>query len=217
MPSGHKFSRRHMNKDISNLTLALITISLFLSSSAVAEETAKYCDTLNNSGPSLNYNHTLLLFDPGLGNLVRVDLTADLRVLQNYSLENEVQVGQNVSAESEVMLLITKPDSSSISVNASGSVSEVLAAYDGKTDFGGPSGRTIEGVTSNGSAEKQYLELSDFAASFQNETISLPAAISIRSSTTGSVVFGLSTIAESKVCVIYTYEPKAQEKKGDTS
>jgi hypothetical protein len=209
MPSLSPLSRRHMNKDISNLVLALIAISLFLSPSAVARETVEYCDTLNNSGPSLNYNHTLPLFDPGLGNLVQVNLTLDLEILQNYSLENEGNVSQTVDAESEGNLLITLPDETSISANASSSISEELAAYDGKTDFGGSSGKTIESVESRGSAEREYQELSDFVASFQNETVSLPVEISTGSRTSGNIVFGLSTVAESKVCVTYTYAPSS--------
>jgi hypothetical protein len=207
-----------MNKEISNLTLALIAISSFLSLSAAEVETATYCSTIGFSGPGLKDNATLPLFDPGIGSLVRVDLAADLGILENISLENEENVSQTVDAQSEATLLITMPDSSSISVNASSSMSEELAAYDGKTDFAGQSGKTIEGVTSKGSAEEKYLELTDFVASFQNETISLPAAISLSSKTSGTIVFSKSTDAESKICVTYTYEPRVSgaREKGDS-
>ena len=204
-----------MNKNMDNLLLVLIAFSSFLSLSAGEVETATYCDTLTFGSPNWNDNHTLPLFDPSLGNLVGVDMAVDLSVFQNFSLENEVQEGQLVGADSEAGFLITMPNSSTISVNASSSVSEELAAYDGDTDFSGPSGRKIEGVESKGSAEERYLELSDFIASFQNETVSLPAAVSIRSGTSANSVFSLSTIAESKVCVTYTYEPGGSGEKGD--
>lgn len=101
--------------------------------------------------------------------------------------------------------------------NASSSASEKLATYDGKTGFGGQSGNTIEQMKSNCSAEELYLKITDFISSFQNETVSLPAAISARSRTSGNIVFDLSTIADSKVCVTYTYEPRGSGlgKKGD--
>lgn len=188
--------------------LIIIAFSSFLSLSAGGVETATYCDTLTLSGLSSEGNHTLPLFDPGLGSLVGVDLAVELEVHQNFSLENEGPIGQNVSAESEAVLLITTPNSSSISVNISSSVSEKLAAYDGETDFEGSSGKTIEGAESKGTAKEKYLEPSDFVASLQNETIALPSTIDISSGVRGNIVFSLSTVAESKLCVTYTYEPR---------
>lgn len=191
----------------SEVLLAIIVLGSLLSLSAGGVETIEYCDTLTISDLGSGDNHTIPLFDPGLGNLVRVDLTADLEILQNFSIENEGNVSQTVDAESEGNLLIALPDETSISANASSSISEKLTAYDGETDFGGSSGKTIEGEKSRGSAEREYQELSDFVASFQNETVSLPVEISTGSSTSGNIVFSMSTVAESKVCVTYTYEP----------
>lgn len=193
-------------KGIFSLLLAIITIYSIIPLSAGEVETATYCDTLAFNNTGLLENHTIPLFDPGLGNLVGVDLAVDLGVVQTYRLENEEKEVHQVGAESESILLITMPDGSSISANASSTVSEELAAYDGNTDYEGASGKMVD-VSSKGTAKKQYQELSDFVASFQNETISLPADISFTSSTSGSLVFRLSTIAESKICVTYTYEP----------
>jgi hypothetical protein len=166
----------------------------------------------------LEDNYTLLLFDPGLGSLVQVDLTLDLEVQQNFSFENMEPNSQDIDAESGAVLNITLPDKSTISVNASSSVSEKLAVYDGEMDFSGQSGRTIEGMESKGSVGEQYPEPPDFVASFQNETISLPAEISFRSSSPRSVVFSKTADAESKICVIYTYEPRVSgaREKGDS-
>jgi len=124
------------------------------------------------SSSSSGGNHTLPLFDPGLGNLVGIDLAVELEVLQNFSLENE------------------GPKS--------------------RTDFAGSSGKKIEGAKSRGTAMEKYLELSDFVASSQNETLSLPVSMDINSAVRGNAAFMLSTIAESKMCVIYTYEHTSQ-------
>ena len=99
--------------------LAISALGSFLSLSAGGVETATYCDTLTISGHSLEDNHTLPLFDPGLGSLVRVDLTLDLEVQQNFSFENKETNSQAIDAESEALLQITLPDKSSISANAS--------------------------------------------------------------------------------------------------
>ena len=193
-------------KSTLSLLLAIFIVASIISLSAGGVETATYCDTLTFAGKGLKGHSTLPLFHPGLGRLVDVGLAVDLGVLQNYSLENEENEAHEVSAKSESVLIITLPDGRSIPINASSAINEKLAAYDGKTDFAGASGKRIE-ASSKGTFQEKYQELSDFTASFQNETISLPVDISFTSSTSGSLVFRLSTIAESKVCVTYTYEP----------
>jgi hypothetical protein len=207
-----------MTKKRCKLLLAVSALGSFLSLSAGGVETATYCDTLTISGHGLEDNNPLPLFDPGLGSLVRVDLTLDLEIKENFSFENREPNSQDVDAESGAVLNITLPDKSSISANASSSVSEKLAAYDGKMDFSGQSGRTVEGVESKGSVSEQYPEPSDFVASFQNETISLPAEISFRAGSSESVVFSKSADTESKICVTYTYEPRGSgdREKGDS-
>lgn len=201
-----KMSLNEVVKSTLSLLLVIFIVASITSLSAGGVETATYCDTLTFAGKGLKDNHTLPLFDPGLGRLVDVGLAVDLGVLQNYSLENEENEAHEVSAKSESVLMISLPDGRSIPINASSGINEKLAAYDGKTDFAGASGKRIE-ASSKGTFQEKYQELSDFTASFQNETISLPVDISFTSSTSGSLVFRLSTIAESKVCVTYTYEP----------
>jgi hypothetical protein len=68
--------------------LGILALGSLLSLSAGEVETATHCDTLTISGHSLEDNHILPLFDPGPDSLIRVDLTLDLEVQQNFSLEN---------------------------------------------------------------------------------------------------------------------------------
>lgn len=203
-------SRRAMIRYRSEVVLATIVFSSLLSLSVGGVETATHCDTLSFNASSPEGNLTLTLFDPSLGELVGVDLAVNLNVVQSFMLENEEPEESNVSVDSEYHLSITMPDTSSLSVNASGSISEELAGYDGEMDFRGQSGKTIEGMESKGSDKMKYTKLSDFVASSQNETVSLPATISTKSSVSGSASISRSTKAESELCVIYTYEPKAQ-------
>ena len=187
----------------------LLLASSFISSTAAGEvETITYCDTLPIKSVDWADNHTLQLFDPSLGDLVRVDLAVDLFVLQDFNVENKDESSQTLSVDSDVGLIIVTPDSSSISVTASGSIGEELAGFDGVVDFSGPSGRTIKGFASDGKTVQQYLKLSDFIASTPGETVLLPVFTSITSETQipGCCVFSMSTVAGSKLCVTYTYE-----------
>jgi hypothetical protein len=134
---GISCERRSMSNKRCRPVLGILALGSLLSLSAGEVETATYCDTLSISGHSLEDNHILPLFDPGPDSLIRVDLTLDLEVQQNFSLENQVPKDQTIDAESEAVLRIRLPDESSISVNASSSVNEKLAAYDGKMDFQG--------------------------------------------------------------------------------
>lgn len=199
----------NFKKKLCEFFLVLIAFCLLFLPSAAGIETLTYCDSQEISSEGWKGNHTLPLFDPNLGDLVVVKMTANLDALQNFSLENQLQEAQNLSAESDIGLFITAPNSSPISANASISISENLDAFDGQMDFSGPSGRTIEGKRATGSAEMQFENLDGFIASVQNETIDLPFSVSIGSSSAGNCVFGMTTLAKSELCVTYSYEPKA--------
>lgn len=196
-----------IKKNLCEFFLILVAFCVFFFPSAAGIETLTYCDSQKIS--TEGGNHTLPLFDPNLGDLIGVKMTANLDVLQNFSLENDLQEAQTMSAESNVGLIIAAPDSSSISVNASSSINENLDPFDGQMDFSGASGRTIEEKRTTGSAEMDFENLAGFVASVQNETISLPVSISIGSSSTGNCVFGMTTLTQSELCVVYSYEPKA--------
>jgi len=191
-----------------NSVLFLIAFSLVLPSSVAEETTIIYCDNLPFKAGSWSDNHTLPLFNPRMGELIRVDLAVDLEVQQDYQFENMGSGVATVAADSSFELSISMPDSSNIITAASSSISEDLAGFDGEIDFSGPSGRTIEGLKSAGYGEWEYVELSDFIAIVPVDTISLPVATSVRSNdrVPGNCAFGMSTLVGSKVCITYTYE-----------
>lgn len=202
---GH-LSRRSMNPNAYKFLWITIALSLVLSPSAGEVKTETFCQKLAFNASSWEGNHTLPLFDPSQGNLIRIDLAAGFDVQQDFSFENQASSSREVAAESEVILSITTPNGSSISVNASNSAIEELAGFDGKMDFSGQSGRTVKALASSDALEGQYTEVSDFIASLPNETVSLPALLSVKSTASANVVLGLSTIAESEICVKYTFE-----------
>jgi len=170
-----------------------------------------YCDNLPARMTGWDDNHTLTLFDPTLGYLVGVNLTVDLELVQNFSLENKGQALRNFEADSIAELLITMPNSVSISVKTVGSMSEEAAGFDGVLDYSGPSGKTIEGMTNMSSITLEYANISDFMAQVPGEIISLPASLNLDGETRvpGNSVFIAEAFAGSKICITYTYESKS--------
>lgn len=194
-----------------NFILIIAAFAMVISPSAAEVKTLTYCDTLPVKAGSWSDDHTLPLFDPGMGELLRVDLAVDLNALQDFQFENEGSCGATVAVESDFELSITMPDSSNITAAAASSISEDLAGFDGEVDFSGPSGRTIEGLSSTGSVAEEYLELAAFVASVPDETITLPARALANSKTqlSGNTVSRISSLVGSKVCVTYTYDADA--------
>jgi hypothetical protein len=194
-----------------NFILIIAAFAMIISPSAAEVKTVTYCDALPMRAGSWSDNHTLPLFDPTMGELLRVDLAVDLEAQQDFQFENEGSGDAIVVVDSDFELSITMPDSSLVAAAASRSISEDLAAFDGEVDFSGPSGRTIEGLESTGSVEQEYLRLADFIASAPGETISLPATVQVRSRTQlpGNCAFSMATLSGSGFCVTYVYDPEA--------
>lgn len=196
--------------NISAPIFSLLAFCVILSPAAAEVKTITYCDTLSGLGGSWEDNYTVPLFDPEMGKLMNVSLAIDLDVQLDFNVENQGPEGTVVASDSDLELAVTLPDSSSITATASSSVSEVLGEFDGETDFSGPSGAIVS-ANSTGSGEEEYLDTSDFIATSPNETISLPAALDVRSRTQmpGNCLFGVSTLTRSDLCVTYVYDPEA--------
>lgn len=194
-----------------NFALFLIALSLVFPSSAAEVETITYCDVLPAKSTNWDDNHTLPLFDPSLGELISVDLTANLDLIQNFRFENMGPATQMFGSNSSVELLITTPDSDNISVTANASMTEVLPGFDGDKDFSGPSGRTIEGLTVSNTTVQEYTDPSDFIATVPGETVCLAASARVEgeSRVPGNSAFMDTAFAGSEVCVTYAYEPIA--------
>lgn len=203
--------------NIYNIILVSISLSLILSPSQAEVETVTYCDPLLIAGPGWMENHTLRLFDQSLGDLLSVNLTIGLELVQNFSFENTGLAPQMVDLNTTVELLVKTPDFDSVAVAATVLVEEDLAGFDGEEDYSGLSGRTLVGLTNRSSVTLDYTDPSDFIAAIPGETISLPVSATyigsgmkfpcnFNSSTTGSV--------ESQVCVTFTFEPKGSSEGG---
>jgi hypothetical protein len=189
-------------------SILLLALSVFLSPSAAGVENVTYCDLQTVDGPTFAVDHTLPLFDPTLGDLVGVDLTVELELVQNYSFENTASDPQTVDLNTSVELVVTPPDSGSISVGASVLIREDLAEFDGEEDFAGPSGKILM-LTNSSSKTIEYPDLSDFVALVPGEMISFPAEVTHPGGGTpvpGNLISVAQGSVRSEVCVTYRYE-----------
>jgi len=141
---------------------------------------------------------------------VGANLTVALELVQNFKFENTGTAPQTADLNSSVELLVTTPESGSISVIASVLVKEELAGFDGEQDYSGPSGMIIEGATNKSYNTQNYSDPSDFIATLLGETITLPASASYLAGgipVPSNFVSMADGLAVSQVCVTYTYEP----------
>ena len=83
-------------------------------------------------------------FDPAVGQLIGVRLSIDAFVRADLAAENQAEVPDLVHVQTLANVRVALPNGevvTELSFDASATWS--LAAFDGKTDFAGPSGRTI--------------------------------------------------------------------------
>ena len=104
----------------------------------------------------------------------------------------------------------------SLLINVSRFIKEEHAGYNCERDVKGQAGKLMEGAESKGSPGMVRTKPSEFVASFQKEAAPLPAINSTESTTCGRATIHSSNVAESKLCVTYTYEPMAQKERGDS-
>ncbi len=104
----------------------------------------------------------------------------------------------------------------SLLINVSRSINEEHAGYNCERNYLVQAGKLIEVAESKGYPGRVRTKPSEFLASFQKEAAHLPAINSMESKTYGRAIIRSSNVADSKLCVTYTYEPMAQEERGDS-
>lgn len=104
----------------------------------------------------------------------------------------------------------------SLLINVFRFIKDEHAVYNCERDYLVQAGKLMEGAESKGSPGRVRTKPSEFLASFQKEAAHLPAINSTESKTCGRAIICSSNVAESKLCVTYTYEPMAQEERGDS-
>jgi hypothetical protein len=138
--------------------------------------------------------------------LVRDSLVATFRY-ENLSVSSV----NSIRDSSKATVTLQRPDNSVLlSVISAVERRDNLPVYDGVTDFGGLSGRTIPGVVGYNTDSYTTTAPADLTLFTGTGSISLPCKAvgrSYTSDTAGNVIHWITTQALARVTVTYTYDP----------
>lgn len=150
-------------------------------------------------------------FDSSLGTLdsVTIDFTGDIQ--GDAGFENRSPQASTVTVDLSGDVKLELADGTSIAeFSPQQDYSYDVAKYDGTTDFGGTSGKTVEGLTASQSATKTYTNntlLQSFTGSGDLDLLFSATAKSTVSGS-GNIASYVTTYAKSNVQVRYDYQPR---------
>jgi hypothetical protein len=127
-------------------------------------------------------------FNPALGTLVDIVLNVGNTVAGTFSAENLESVPASVNMSEAASMTVGTPGfGTAATAIAAGGDSLSLGAYDGTSDFAGPSGQsaTIAGPAGSGTSQATLVDGIDLAAFTGTGTIALPVSTSGTSVVTG--------------------------------
>ncbi len=188
----------------SSVVVALVLLPALAWSQTVT--TDPQCQTIDQTATNWTSSVTLDKFDPSLGVLTQVGLSAMGTIIQTIKIESHDTSPQTVTGTGTATITVTLPSSpQTLVVSPTNTVMHPYTAYDGVQDFGGTSGSTDTGVTNTATQTlSPYAPISDFNGP---GTVMLPVAAVASSHTSGAgnVVSQFITTAGATVCVQYTY------------
>lgn len=150
-------------------------------------------------------------FDSSLGTLdsVKIDFIGDLK--GDTGFENRGPQSSTVTVGLSGTLKLELPDGISVAeFTPQKDYSYDVAKFDGTTDFGGSSGKTVEGLTASQSETKTYTDntlLQSFTGS-DNLNLLFSAAAKSTVSGSGNIASYVTTYAKSNVQVTYDYQER---------
>jgi hypothetical protein len=194
--------------------LLTLMIAVLVAGSASADfmtswQTQSYGYSSTNWSTNLTFNQ----FDNLGGSLI---LTGIEWILDGYSqgtvqFENEGGGSETIVYYLKADVTLKKPDTSTISLviptATNGPGGELVASYDGTTDWGGTSGRTYEGLSGSDSDTGVLTAPADLTAFTGAGTIDLPTSAQGTSygSGGGSLSFKSTTEAKAEARIRYLY------------
>lgn len=153
-------------------------------------------------------------FNPALGELQGIDVVLESHIEGTARFENRDPVPATIVTSFAALMRLKRPDTSAfiVTVNPAFTQSETVAAYDNVLDFGGASGRTINGINvnqSNGFAPLLPLSPVDQAlfVGGGNILFSVSASGTSTANGSGNLVVNFTQRASARVTITYTYEP----------
>jgi LPXTG-motif cell wall-anchored protein len=153
-------------------------------------------------------------FDPTLGELTQVDITADVRINGSIEVENTSPSPVTVTLNLVSVTSLTGPGFGPVEATATTQdVTASLTAFDGATDFTGPSSASFSNLTGSGTATVSLVTGTDDLTPFiGNGTVDFP----VSTNTTfggqgpgGNVVVAFENQAAVDLTVVYTYQAPA--------
>lgn len=150
-------------------------------------------------------------FDSSLGTLdsVTIDFIGDLK--GDAGFENISRQPSTVTVDLSGVLKLQLPDRTSVAeFNPQQYYSYNVTGYDGTTDFGGTSGKTVVGLTASQSDTKTYTDnnsLQTFTG-FGNLDLLFSATAKSTVSGSGNIISYVTTYAKSNVQVTYDYKER---------
>ncbi len=189
--------------------IALVAAATVLAVSAQAA-TVSFSDTIANTTTNWVDTLTLQQFDSSLGTLTGVQFSYSGTVSTTFRLESLDAAAAVVTVNSAGSLVFGGPLNDTL--NATGTTTQALAAFDGTIDFAGASGAIVGPV--NGSDSDTYDVLGAFGAYIGNGTFDISVAGNGLSSASGAgnLITQINTLAGAAITVTYTYDaaPPAQ-------
>ncbi|HXQ21286.1 MAG TPA: choice-of-anchor E domain-containing protein, partial [Candidatus Acidoferrales bacterium] len=167
--------------------------------------TQTVCATIDQTATNWSSSVTLTQFDPSLGVLTEVDLTATGTIVQTIKMESKDAAPTTVTGTGTATITVTPPTAPNLVASPTNVVTHNFTAFDGTVDFGGTSGSTDAGVTTSSTATlSPYTPISDFNGP-GSLTMPVTASATFQASGAGNLVTQVTTTAGVNVCATYTY------------
>ncbi len=191
------------------LLFALATIA-GPSAASMAYEDCSYVSerTLNFDPPQI---HVIDLFDPDLGDLVRVDVNLSVNWSESISYHNRDSYAKDVNTTTDLNLFVQMPDGSDLGTNYTDLVLHNVSAYNGTNPltFAPPEGFDYE-QTAFTWATISFTDDEDLKAFTSGEDddtmeLSISTESIVKCDDRGNRAFSVLTSADSRLCVKYTY------------
>lgn len=194
------------------LSIANVANAASLSYTASYQQTEEDKEYVPYEGYGLTDIKNALLsiqkFDSSLGTLdsVMIDFTGSM--IGDAQFESRDSRPQTVTVDLSGLVTLTGPnDTTLFDLNPTNQTQYNVSRYDGRTDFAGTSGRTIEGLKAEETGSKTLTDassLSSFVGSGSvNFSFSSTATSVVKGS--GNIVSGVNTYSKAGIKVTYNY------------
>jgi hypothetical protein len=192
-----------------SITTASTFTGLLLSTAIANAATLNYSAVYEPTRTNItNAILSLQQFDSSLGELnsITVEFTGNL--IGNGGFENEDATPQTITVDLSGLLRLSGPNNNPlINLTPQQVTPYDVSEYDGVWDFGGDSGRTIDGLQATQSNSETLTDQSSFAPFIGTGTVDFSFSALARSTVQGSgnISSRISTFAGANITVIYDY------------